>query len=318
VNGGVLGVGGLHASPADPTNVVNGEVFFRIVEADVSMNQGVGACLPGGTGTLSIETFHSAVAHEVGHTLGFRHSDQSRDYSQPCTNFGSYDCSSSALMNHIIVNGLNGSLTPWDQRAVAALYPSPPAAPTNVIATAATSTSVSLTWTAVSGATSYAVYRSANNSTYSMVGTAATNSFTDNGVFSNTAYLYKVTATGSGGVSIDSNRDLATTVVFTDSTLTAHVTAIKAVHITELRMAVDAVRRLANGDVANGFNYTDPTVTAQSTSVRGIHVIDLRTALDAARSALGLPSLSYTNPSIAPQSTLIQAVHFAELRNGVR
>ena len=157
----------------------------------------------------------------------------------------------------------------------------------------------------------------AQTPTYS-IRTPTTNTFTDSSVSAGTAYLYKVTATESGVESADSNKDLATTVMFTDATLTAHSTPIKAAHITELRTAVDAVRKLANGGIANNFNYTDATITAQSTLVNQIHVADLRSALDAARSTLGLSALSYTDSTITAQSTIVKAVHLMELRNGVQ
>lgn len=192
------------------------------------------------------------------------------------------------------------------------------AAPTNVVATAASSTSVSLTWTAAASATSYTVYRSANNVTYSNVGTPGTNSFTDNTAAANTAYLYKVTATGPGGTSADSNKDLATTTIFTDPTLSAQSSQLKTAHITELRTAVNAVRKLANSGVSNDFSFTDTTLTAQSTQVKRLHVIDLRTALDAARVALGLTALTYTDSTITIQSTQVKALHVSELRNGVK
>ena len=188
-------------------------------------------------------------------------------------------------------------------------------APTNVVATAASSTSVAVTWTAVGGAASYTVYRSSNNSTYTSVGTPATNSFTDTTASANTAYLYKVTATGAG-TSGDSNKDLATTVIPTNASLTAQ--RIKAVDITELRTAVNAVRKLANGGVANDFSFIDPTLTVHSTVVKRIHVIDLRTALDAARSTLGLSALSYTDSTITIHSTPVKAIHLTDLRNGVK
>jgi hypothetical protein len=315
-SGGVLGSAGSHKVISDPTNIVNGEVFFQIVEADVSMNQGVGACLPGGQNTLSTGNLLTAMTHEVGHSLSFRHSDQSRTLTQLCTNFASYDCTNTALMNHILIEGDNGVLTAWDRRAVEALYPAP-AAPTNVAATVAQSGNVGLTWTAVSGAMSYTVYRTADNASYSNVGTPVTNAFTDSSAAPNTAYLYKVTATISGVESPFSNKDLATTVVFTDPTLVLQSTAVKAAHITELRTAVDAVRKLANGGNANAFNYTDPAITAQSTAVKRIHVIDLRNALDPARAALGLTALSYIDQTITQQSTRVKAAHFAELRSGV-
>jgi hypothetical protein len=313
--GGVLGTAGIHHAINDPTNIVNGEVFFQIVEGDASMNQGTGACLPGGQNTLSLGNFLTAITHEMGHTLSFRHSDQSRTLTALCTDQPNYDCTSNALMNHILLEGDNGALTAWDRRAVEALYPAP-AAPASLVATAAAG-GVSLTWTAVTGAMSYSVYRTADNTNYSKVGTPVTNLFTDASAAPNTAYLYKVTASISGVESPFSNKDLATMVIFTDPTLGVQSTAIKAVHITELRAAIDAVRKLANGGVDNAFGYTDPSITAQSTGVKKVHLTDLRSALDPARAALGLPALTYTDPAIVQQSTTVKAAHFAELRNGV-
>lgn len=218
-------------------------------------------------------------------------------------------------MNHILLEGDNGALTAWDRRAVEALYPSP-AAPANLVAVAVPS-GVSLTWAAVTGAMSYSVYRTADNVNYSKVGTPVTNLFTDASAAPNTAYLYKVTAVISGVESAFSNKDLATTILFTDPVLGVQSTVIKAVHITELRTAIDAVRKLANGGVANPFGYADPSITAQSTGVKKVHLTDLRNALDSARATLGLSPLAYTDPAIVQQSTAVKAAHFAELRNGV-
>lgn len=311
--GGLLGFGAVQTSSG--TNSVNSETFDSTTEGDVSMNQGVCACV----GTLG-NNFNSALAHELGHTLGLRHADKSRDNSQACTNFGSYDCSSSAIMTATVTFGSSNALLAWDQRAIALIYPNgaAPSAPTNVVATAASATSVSITWTASAGATSYTVYRSSNNSTYASVGTPATNSLTDSTASANTAYMYKVTATNGNGTSGDSNKDLATTTIFTDSTLTAQSTQARTQHITELRTAVNAVRKLANGGVANDFSFTDPTLTAQSTQVKRLHIIDLRSALDPARTTLGLSALVYTDTTITAQSTKVKAAHVTELRNGVK
>lgn len=192
--------------------------------------------------------------------------------------------------------------------------------PTNVVATATTSTSVSITWTAPVGGTTpvrYNVYRSSNGSTYSLVNFVAhpLTVYADATAAANTAYLYKVrTADGTGATeSTDSNRDLATTVIFTDDPLVVNATSVKATHITQLRTAVNAVRALASFGAGS---YTDPTITAGTTTIKVAHVTDLRTALDQARAALTLPTISY-GESINT-STTVKAVHVTELRNGVK
>ena len=79
----------------------------------------------------------------------------------------------------------------------------PPGVPTNVAASDGTSTtSVSVTWTAVTGATSYTVYRSTSAGTQgSALGSPTAPSFVDSTVTPGTTYYYGVTATNGGGTS---------------------------------------------------------------------------------------------------------------------
>jgi hypothetical protein len=123
--GGALGMGGMHSVLfGGGVHVFHGETFGTTVEVDVSMNQGLGAC--------SLAQFHSGefnttVTHEVGHTLGFRHSDQNRTQNALCSSDPSLDCSNSAIMDHLIIGGLNGQLQPWDSSAVSSVYGNVPA-----------------------------------------------------------------------------------------------------------------------------------------------------------------------------------------------
>jgi Cellulose binding domain/Fibronectin type III domain len=68
-----------------------------------------------------------------------------------------------------------------------------PGAPTGLSGTA-TSSSVSLTWSAPSGATSYSVYRNGTK-----VGSPTGTSYTDSGLAANTTYSYQVSASNSAG-----------------------------------------------------------------------------------------------------------------------
>ncbi|HEU4752404.1 MAG TPA: malectin domain-containing carbohydrate-binding protein, partial [Armatimonadota bacterium] len=88
--------------------------------------------------------------------------------------------------------------------------PTPPAAPTNLTATAGNA-SVSLTWNASSGATSYNVKRSTTSGSgyVTLAGVSAT-SYTDNTVANGSTYYYVVTAVSSGGESGPSNQASAT------------------------------------------------------------------------------------------------------------
>jgi fibronectin type III domain protein len=305
--GGVTKVSGTHAGP-------NNETFGTTLEGDVEMNQGIANC----TLLFSNGDFNTAVTHEVGHTLGFRHSDQTRadDPSIACSTDASLECADVAVMKSFVPAGINGALQPWDQHAVAAVYPNSgggtvPAAPTGVIATATSSTSVFVSWNASAGATSYEIYRKGAGGSFTLIGTSTTTSFTDTTAAANTAYVYRVRAKNASGTSGDSASDLATTVLFADDPLVARVTPIKAVHLAQLRTAVTAVRALAGlGAPA----YTDPA--SHGVVIKAVHITELRTFLDQAMSILGLTTDSYTN-TIA-HGVIVRAVDFQELRNRVK
>ena len=186
--------------------------------------------------------------------------------------------------------------------------------PANLVATAVTATSVGVSWVASPGAATYEVSRSADNTSYIVVGSTSTTSLTDSTVSANTAYLYKVRALNDSGSSGFSNADLATTVVFADDPIVAGITAIKSIHILQLRTAVNAVRVLA-GLPAASFN--DP-VLGSAVVAKKVHIDEVRTALSAARSTLGLQAISLTDPTITAQSTTIKRAHIEELRSGVK
>ena len=81
-----------------------------------------------------------------------------------------------------------------------------PAAPVVKLGNSATSGKPMLTWNAVSGATSYKVYRATSqNGTYSLLGTVTATSYTNTGAKAGVTYYYKVKAVNSAGESTYSN-----------------------------------------------------------------------------------------------------------------
>ncbi|MCI3277833.1 chitinase [Streptomyces cylindrosporus] len=82
----------------------------------------------------------------------------------------------------------------------------PPAAPTGLKAGTVTSSSVALSWSAVTGATSYAIYRDGTK-----VQTASGTSATVSGLSPSTAYSFQVTAVNDAGESAKSAAVTATT-----------------------------------------------------------------------------------------------------------
>jgi BNR repeat-like domain len=98
----------------------------------------------------------------------------------------------------------------------------PPAAPTGLTATVASSTGINLAWTAVSGATEYHVLRSTTSGgPYTQVGTTTGTTFSDTGLACNTAYFYVVRAF-AGCESANSSQATATTLICTCTTKTLY------------------------------------------------------------------------------------------------
>ena len=181
--------------------------------------------------------------------------------------------------------------------------------PTALTATATSATQVSVSWNAVSGATSYEVFRATVHGSYGLVTTTGSTGIVD-GVSPDTTYLYRVRAIGSS-VSRFSTTDAATTVIFTDPSLTS-ATPIRAAHVTQLRTAVNAMRA-AGGLTAATF--IDPALAG--VAVKAVHITELRAALDAARAAIGLNALSYTDPALSA-GVVAKVAHVGELRGGTQ
>ena len=100
---------------------------------------------------------------------------------------------------------------------------------------------------------------------------------------------------------------------FTDDPIRLGVTPIKALHFTELRMRIHALRRQAG---LERFPWTDPVLTGGVTPVRLVHLLELRTALAEAYAAAGRAAPRWTDEAAAG-GTPIRAVHLMELRAAV-
>ena len=100
---------------------------------------------------------------------------------------------------------------------------------------------------------------------------------------------------------------------FTDATLTAGASVVRAIHVTELRLRIDAQRTRFG---LPAFSWTDPSLGA-GTVVRAVHVAELRTALQGAYVAATRSAPAFTEPTLVPQASVIKAVHIIELREAV-
>lgn len=89
------------------SNMFEGQSYSTIIGSDIVTQNGLKAS------SFSQNKLRTAMAHELGHTIGFRHSNESCTPAVPCT--------SDAVMNSS-VGSFNGLLRQWDVDAVNAVY----------------------------------------------------------------------------------------------------------------------------------------------------------------------------------------------------
>jgi ELWxxDGT repeat protein len=179
--------------------------------------------------------------------------------------------------------------------------------PIGLSATATATNRVSLTWNST-GASSYEIHRSDSSYGFIVVGNATTNSYLDTQVQANHSYIYRVRPVGG----LLSEPDIATTFFFTNDPFTA-LTAVKALHFTQLRTAANYAR-IAARLPASPAGATPPAAPG---SIRMAHIIELRAIIDEARRFLGLLPVTYTDPTLTT-AMKIKAVHIQELRNALK
>lgn len=228
------------------------------------------------------------------------------------------------------------------EEPTAAATPTPPVvpAPSNLTATAQfsnqTLTGVALHWTAPTGSVDHFRIERAQNkngpwTVPSLPNPGATDTtFTDTTASPNVAYLYRICGADSqGNLSTYSNLDLSTTVWFADDPLVGWFdnprngppTVISATHFTQLRNAINAVRKLVDPNAAD-FQWTSlnnqPPPPQSGGGIYASHLTDLRTNLATALSALNLPSVNYEYPTITAHVSVVHKKDIQELRDAVR
>ncbi len=186
-----------------------------------------------------------------------------------------------------------------------------PTTPTSFTATGSGPTTIQLNWVASAGAAQYEIARKCSAADFATLITTASTNYTDPGVSSGAACLYKVRAIDAfSRYSPYTAADAATTFSFTDDPAIAGATPVKAVHMTELRLAVNALRTIAG---LGSMSFSAPA-PATNVTVRSATIQELRTGADQARAALGLSAMAYTDASLSA----IKAVHVQQLRNAVK
>ena len=153
---GVAGTGGVFA---DAQYSFGGETFYRVNEADLVMQDGAAAQ----------NCYNTVMTHEMGHCLGFRHSNQPPSPTDHSSN--------DAIMRSSVVCSWNGVLKQYDQAAAATVYGSGPVC-TNPSITGqplsksiSDGTTTSLTVTAAGSGLTYQWYVGNSGDTSTTIGT---------------------------------------------------------------------------------------------------------------------------------------------------
>jgi hypothetical protein len=130
--------------------------------------------------------------------------------------------------------------------------------------------------------------------------------------------MYRVRAADASNTTFSafSNNDMATAIIFTDDPLSPpNSVTIKAIHLTQLRDAVNAVRALANPVIFPLItNWTDPL--PQGVTIKAQHMLELRTYMNPALTALGLQALSGDSSLATGQP--IKGAHLQAVRDKVK
>ena len=91
----------------------SGQSWLNITDADVVFQNGY---------TASNASFGTAMTHELGHGLGWRHSNQNHATGGAC-NPAVEECTSAAIMNSTVNSSYGFTLQPWDVNAAQSVYP---------------------------------------------------------------------------------------------------------------------------------------------------------------------------------------------------
>jgi hypothetical protein len=194
---GVAAIGGI-SSGSCCYMLSDGVSYYTTNEVDVVVGKSFSTNQP---------TFVGVMTHELGHTLGFRHSNQKGDDSQACA--APLPCTTNAVMNSVVAFGLQ-SLQQWDLDAAQTVYGSgPPPCTAPTINTQPAGTTISsaqstqLSVAATGGTTPYTYQWYQGNPTGTAIGGQTQSTIT---VSPTTTTVYYVTVTSAcGGTPAQSN-----------------------------------------------------------------------------------------------------------------
>jgi hypothetical protein len=192
--------------------------------------------------------------------------------------------------------------------------PNPPA---NVVATASGAT-VTITWSASSGADGYRVERKVSSGawqTAQTINSGAQTSVTDVPSSTSGVVLYRVLARSGSNFSTPGNNDVAFVGTFTDDPVTTSLTIVRAENITEVRRGVNGLLDLSGQAPVYSATATDPNAL-RSLLIDDADFLTLMQNLNSARSFASLPAIAFrTAPA---QGARVFGTQVEDLRLGLK
>jgi fibronectin type 3 domain-containing protein len=182
-----------------------------------------------------------------------------------------------ATTYHYVVAATNAAGASPDSASVnATTLPLPPATPSGLAATPGIA-QVSLTWSAVSGATGYTVKRATvSGGSYAVVASdLASPSYTDTGLTNGTTYYYVVNATNTGGTSADSSEVSAAPSGLPSPWVTADIGTTGLVGSAEFANNAYTVKGAGSlGGTTDGFRYLYQPLSADGSIIARISTLE--------------------------------------------
>lgn len=203
-----------------------------------------------------------------------------------------------------------------DDVRVVKCVPKPLPVPGSFVATAQSSTKITLTWDAPLNADAYDIERrSADAPSWTSIATGVVDPTYDDTVVSGKVYVYHVRATAASFPSSDfSKPDVATTYPFDDEPVVASI-IVRKEHVNQLRTAIDLLRTALG---LPGWSWSDNPVD-NTVRIKTQHMTELRDAVNDARVFIGMDAFVFaTDPTIVTQTTRFKAPHINELRDSLR
>ncbi|HYH08215.1 MAG TPA: S8 family serine peptidase [Thermoanaerobaculia bacterium] len=266
-----------------------------------------------GTAPLTYELYRVNANFDVGTYP--RHAEKSTLVGSPQSS-GTFSVANA--LGHSYFIRVKGSCGSADSRITTVVTGTAPAPPSNFTATRG-SGSVAFTWSPVTNADGYRVERKIPGQpwmiTVTVSGQSASSASEPAPPTPGGVVLYRVTATSGGLVSAPSNVDVAWVGTFTDDGLVIGSTLVRAIHVLELRKAVNSL--CAAADLAPQFSAAEVADDALSGSVfEEEHLTDLMDRLNTARTSIGMGSVAFGETPVP--WTLNRAAATNDLRAGVK